>query len=257
MTEDSAALLRQAAEHAPKILGELGEVLEVKYKLWLSVERSVVPGSVDEREMLAVLAMQPPDKEAATQVASVTLTETEHDHAAGAVVAVANLLHDTPCLQSRTGDWHKPPMTSASRIAEVLAAAGLLRTPDVRTAIPDDVRRAAEVMRRDIYYAMDVIYGEIGNKGDTAEEARDIQKAIADDIRTILDYIAPPDGFRVGQRVHWNPAEDCWEPGEVTKVCGGTVWVRLDENGQTLPVAPRHVRPRPREQEVPPSRDRP
>ncbi len=74
----------------------------------------------------------------------------------------------------------------ALMVAYTLDDARLLAQP-----APAEVVAAAKLIRDDIYLAMDVIYGEVGGKGDTADEAAATWKAIADGIRQILDWVAP------------------------------------------------------------------
>jgi hypothetical protein len=50
--------------------------------------------------------------------------------------------------------------------------------------------------------------------------------------------------FSIGDRVEWNPTEDVWKPGAVSRygLPAGHVYVRLDENGEHVLVDSKHLR---------------
>lgn len=55
--------------------------------------------------------------------------------------------------------------------------------------IPQHVVEAAERIRQDVREAIDVVYGELGGKGDTPEDVQGVEQAIAADICTVLDWV--------------------------------------------------------------------
>lgn len=116
--------------------------------------------------------------------------------------------------------------------------------------LPEEIRVAAATISRDIYEAMDVIYGEIGGKADTAQDVADTTKVIADDIRRVLDFVASLD-YHAGQRVEWNTTGNQWVKATVADACAfdgpdGRVSpllsVEVDDTGRVLNVDRRHLR---------------
>lgn len=116
--------------------------------------------------------------------------------------------------------------------------------------LPEEVRVAAATISRDIYEAMDVIYGELGGKDDTAQDVEDTAKVIADDIRRVLDFVASLD-YHAGQRVEWNPEGNRWVKATVADSCADDgpdgrisplLQVEVDDNRQMLNVDRRHLR---------------
>lgn len=67
-----------------------------------------------------------------------------------------------------------------------------LRAELAEARAPRAVLDAASRIRSDIREAIDVVYGEVGGKGDTAEDAEATYRAIARDMATVLDWIAAP-----------------------------------------------------------------
>lgn len=55
--------------------------------------------------------------------------------------------------------------------------------------VPEEVTAAATRLRADVREAIEVVYGELGGKGDTTEDVRGVEHAIAADMRTVLDFL--------------------------------------------------------------------
>lgn len=62
--------------------------------------------------------------------------------------------------------------------------------------VPLEVTAAAGRLRTDIRKAIDVVYGELGGDGDTTSDVDETTKAIATDMRTVLDFYAGRDHDR-------------------------------------------------------------
>lgn len=80
-----------------------------------------------------------------------------------------------------------PPVAMFLDPADAMLAVLSVNAPAL--SIPPSVAEAAERIRSDVREAIEVCYGELGDKSDSPEDVQGVERAIATDMRTVLDWV--------------------------------------------------------------------